>query len=250
MNDRRQPPRCRLVPPSTGIGRRRLIQIGAAGAAGVFFGGNVLAACGDDDDAGAADTDDRAATTAGTHGGRGTSPGTTPATGGGAALDKLRLGFAYIGPINDNGWTQEHHRGRQLVFDTLGAKVEGTFVENVLFDPARDDADLRGPGVEPRLRDRQHGVRHAPVGRRRQVTRTSTSSSATATRTSTTCTRTTSSTPSRPTPWAWRPRCSTRDPTARSATSAPSRRPRRTTTSTACSSAPGRSIRPPPCRRS
>ena len=28
-------------------------------------------------------------------------------------LDQLRLGFAYIGPINDNGWTQEHHRGRQ-----------------------------------------------------------------------------------------------------------------------------------------
>ena len=85
-------------------------------------------------------------TTAGTAAG-GTSPATTPATGGGAALDKLRLGFAYIGPINDNGWTQEHHRGRQFVFDTLGDKVEGTYVENVLFDPARDDADLRGPGV-------------------------------------------------------------------------------------------------------
>ena len=131
MNDRRQSPRS--VVPETGIGRRRLIKIGAAGAAGVFFGGNVLAACGDDDD-GAADTS-TGGTTAGTTG-AGTSPGTTPATSGGAALDKLRLGFAYIGPINDNGWTQEHHRGRQLVFDTLGAKVEGTFVENVLFDPA------------------------------------------------------------------------------------------------------------------
>ena len=38
--------------------------------------------------------------------------GTTAApAGSGAALDQLRLGFAYIGPINDNGWTQEHHRG-------------------------------------------------------------------------------------------------------------------------------------------
>jgi basic membrane lipoprotein Med (substrate-binding protein (PBP1-ABC) superfamily) len=110
--------------------------MGAAGAAGVFFGGNVLAACGDDDDDGTADGTPPGGTTAGTAGG-GTSPGTTPATSGGAALEKLRLGFAYIGPINDNGWTQEHHRGRQLVFDTLGTQVEGTYVENVLFDPAQ-----------------------------------------------------------------------------------------------------------------
>ena len=73
-----------------------------------------------------------AATTAGS------APGTTTATtGSGAALDQLRLGFAYIGPINDNGWTQEHHRGRQLVLDTLGDQVTGTYVENVLFDPAQ-----------------------------------------------------------------------------------------------------------------
>jgi basic membrane lipoprotein Med (substrate-binding protein (PBP1-ABC) superfamily) len=110
--------------------------MGAAGAAGVFFGGNVLAACGDDDDDGTADGTTPGGTTAGTAGG-GTSSGTTPATSGGAALEKLRLGFAYIGPINDNGWTQEHHRGRQLVFDTLGTQVEGTYVENVLFDPAQ-----------------------------------------------------------------------------------------------------------------
>jgi basic membrane protein A and related proteins len=142
MNDRRQPPR--LVVPETGIGRRRLIKIGAAGAAGVFFGGNVLAACGDDDDNGAAgttgDTTPGGGTTGGTTAGTtgaGTSPATTPGTSGGAALDKLRLGFAYIGPINDNGWTQEHHRGRQFVFDTLGDKVTGKYVENVLFDPAQ-----------------------------------------------------------------------------------------------------------------
>jgi basic membrane lipoprotein Med (substrate-binding protein (PBP1-ABC) superfamily) len=116
-----------------GMGRRRFIQIGAAGAAGVLLGGNVLAACGDDDDS-AADTT-TGATTPGTTA-AGTSPATTPAPSGGAALDHLRLGFAYIGPINDNGWTQEHHRGRQLVFDTLGDKVSGTYVENVLFDPA------------------------------------------------------------------------------------------------------------------
>ena len=135
MNDRRQPPRS--VPPTMGMGRRRFIQIGAAGAAGVFLGGNVLAGCGgdDDDDAPEAAGTTPGTTTPGTTA-AGTSPATTAAPSGGGALDKLRLGFAYIGPINDNGWTQEHHRGRQLVFDTLGDKVEGTFVENVLFDPA------------------------------------------------------------------------------------------------------------------
>ena len=57
--------------------------------------------------------------------------------GTGQALEQLRLGFGYIGPINDNGWTQEHHRGRQHVFDTLGDKVTGSFVENITFDPAQ-----------------------------------------------------------------------------------------------------------------
>jgi basic membrane lipoprotein Med (substrate-binding protein (PBP1-ABC) superfamily) len=119
------------------MSRRRLIQLGAASAAGVLFGGGVLSACGSDDDGGgAADT---TAGGAGTTGGAATTGADTSAAGagGGQALDKLRLGFAYIGPINDNGWTQEHHRGRQLVFDTLGDKVEGSFVENVLFDPAQ-----------------------------------------------------------------------------------------------------------------
>jgi basic membrane lipoprotein Med (substrate-binding protein (PBP1-ABC) superfamily) len=118
-----------------GLSRRRLIQLGAAGAAAAL----VSAACGSDDDGGgAADT---TAGGAGTTGGADTTAAgadtTAAASGGGQALDKLRMGFAYIGPINDNGWTQEHHRGRQHVFDTLGDKVEGQYVENVLFDPAQ-----------------------------------------------------------------------------------------------------------------
>src|SRR5262245_54381716 len=133
MNDRRQPPRS--IAPATGIGRRRFIQLGAAGAAGVLLGGNVLAACGDDDDDNA--TSATTAPAAPNTTAAATSPATTAAATGGGALDVLRLGFAYIGPINDNGWTQEHHRGRQLVLDTLGDKVSGTYVENVLFDPAQ-----------------------------------------------------------------------------------------------------------------
>ena len=139
MNARRQPPRL-VTAERPSVSRRGLLHLGAAAAAGVFVGGNVLAACGDDDDdAGARRRDHRRARpvrpgTTGTP----APPGTTAATPGtGAALDQLRLGFAYIGPINDNGWTQEHHRGRQFVFDTLGDKVTGTYVENVLFDPAQ-----------------------------------------------------------------------------------------------------------------
>ncbi len=117
--------------PQTGHRQAASVRIGAAGAAGVLLGGTGGPP--------AAARRQRAAGTTpdGDHGRdhrRRHEPGHPPA--GGGALDKLRLGFAYIGPINDNGWTQEHHRGRQAVFDALGDKVEGTYVENVLFDPA------------------------------------------------------------------------------------------------------------------
>jgi basic membrane protein A and related proteins len=122
--------------PGGGISRRRLFGVGAAAAAGVLVGADLLAACGDDDDnTGAAGTGGATGTTGGATGSAGTA--TTAAPAGGAALDHLRLGFAYIGPINDNGWTQEHHRGRQYVFDKLGDNVSGKYVENVTFDPAQ-----------------------------------------------------------------------------------------------------------------
>jgi basic membrane protein A and related proteins len=144
MNARRQP-RGLMLPKASNVSRRDLLHLGAVAAAGVLVGGNVVAACGDDDDDTAGGTTPGTGgttpgTTAGTPAGTtpGTAPGSSAATpGSGAALDVLRLGFAYIGPINDNGWTQEHHRGRQYVFDTLGDKVTGKYVENVLFDPAQ-----------------------------------------------------------------------------------------------------------------
>jgi basic membrane protein A and related proteins len=145
MNARRQP-RGLMLPKASNVSRRDLLHLGAVAAAGVLVGGNVVAACGgdDDDDTAGGTTPGTGGTTPGTTAGTpagttsGTAPGSSAATpGSGAALDVLRLGFAYIGPINDNGWTQEHHRGRQYVFDTLGDKVTGKYVENVLFDPAQ-----------------------------------------------------------------------------------------------------------------
>ncbi|MCL4169221.1 UNVERIFIED_CONTAM: hypothetical protein GTU68_066944, partial [Idotea baltica] len=60
--------------------------------------------------------------------------GAALATGlAGAALaqDKLKIGFIYIGPPGDLGWTYEHDQGRKAIEAALGDKVETTYVENV-----------------------------------------------------------------------------------------------------------------------
>ncbi|MCY3879946.1 MAG: BMP family ABC transporter substrate-binding protein [Rhodobacteraceae bacterium] len=47
------------------------------------------------------------------------------------AADPLKVGFIYVGPIGDFGWTYEHDQGRLAVEAAHGDKVETTFVENV-----------------------------------------------------------------------------------------------------------------------
>lgn len=47
------------------------------------------------------------------------------------AADPLKVGFVYVGPIGDHGWTYQHEQGRQLLQKELGDKVETNFVENV-----------------------------------------------------------------------------------------------------------------------
>src|SRR5207302_5363136 len=58
---------------------------------------------------------------------------TTGASGGatGGGLSTVDVGFAYIGPHNDNGWTQTHDIGRQAIESQLGSKAKTTYVENV-----------------------------------------------------------------------------------------------------------------------
>ena len=53
------------------------------------------------------------------------------ATLGASAADPLKVGFVYIGPIGDHGWTYQHEQGRQAVIKQLGDKVETSYVENV-----------------------------------------------------------------------------------------------------------------------
>jgi simple sugar transport system substrate-binding protein len=52
-----------------------------------------------------------------------------------SAADKLKVGFIYLGPIGDLGWTYMHELGRQAMVKELGDKVETTYLENVSEGP-------------------------------------------------------------------------------------------------------------------
>ncbi len=47
------------------------------------------------------------------------------------AEDKLKVGFVYVGPVGDFGYSYQHDQGRQFLQKQLGDKVETTFLENV-----------------------------------------------------------------------------------------------------------------------
>jgi basic membrane protein A and related proteins len=50
---------------------------------------------------------------------------------GAPAADKLKVGFIYLGPVGDFGWTYQHEVGRQGLVKALGDKVDTTYLENV-----------------------------------------------------------------------------------------------------------------------
>ena len=43
------------------------------------------------------------------------------------AADKLKVGFVYVGPVGDFGYSYQHDLGRQALEKALGDKVETTF---------------------------------------------------------------------------------------------------------------------------
>jgi simple sugar transport system substrate-binding protein len=70
---------------------------------------------------------------------------------GAMAQDKTKVGFVYVGPVGDGGWTYEHDKGRLAIEEHFGDKVETVFVESVPEGPdservmtqmALDGADL------------------------------------------------------------------------------------------------------------
>ncbi|WP_166416973.1 BMP family ABC transporter substrate-binding protein [Cochlodiniinecator piscidefendens] len=52
-------------------------------------------------------------------------------TGAAQADDPLEVGFIYVGPVGDFGWSYEHNQGRLAVEEHFGDAVETTFVESV-----------------------------------------------------------------------------------------------------------------------
>ena len=51
--------------------------------------------------------------------------------GGQAQSEPLKVGFIYVGPIGDHGWSYQHNEGRLAVEKALGDKVQTTYVEKV-----------------------------------------------------------------------------------------------------------------------
>lgn len=68
--------------------------------------------------------------------GAGLLAGTAPAIiGRAAAADPLGVGFVYVGPVEDFGWTHAHDVGRKAIESELGDQVKTTFVESVKEGP-------------------------------------------------------------------------------------------------------------------
>jgi simple sugar transport system substrate-binding protein len=67
-----------------------------------------------------------------------TSPAAKAPTG-----EALKVGFVYVSPITEAGWTKQHDEGRKAVEAALGSQVKTTYVENV----------PEGPDAERVIRD-------------------------------------------------------------------------------------------------
>jgi basic membrane protein A and related proteins len=66
------------------------------------------------------------------------------------AADKLKIGFIFLGPIGDYGWTWAHNKGRLAVETALGDKVETIYTENVPEDASAEGSirDLCNAGCK------------------------------------------------------------------------------------------------------
>ena len=67
-----------------------------------------------------------------------------------AAAQPLKIGFVYVTPVGQAGWTYEHDQARQAMQRTLGDKVSTRFVEAVPegADAERVMRDLAGQGTQ------------------------------------------------------------------------------------------------------
>lgn len=59
---------------------------------------------------------------------------------GALADDKTKVGFVYVGSINDGGWTQHHHHSAKEMVEHFGDAVEFVYQENVAEGPDAERA--------------------------------------------------------------------------------------------------------------
>jgi len=57
------------------------------------------------------------------------------ALSGAAAQDKLKIGFIYVGPVGDMGWSYQHEVGRRAIEEAFKGKIDTSFLENVSEGP-------------------------------------------------------------------------------------------------------------------
>ena len=50
---------------------------------------------------------------------------------GASAQDKLKVGFIYVGPVGDMGWSYQHDVGRKSIDEKFKDKIDTSFLENV-----------------------------------------------------------------------------------------------------------------------
>ncbi len=60
--------------------------------------------------------------------------------GAAQAQGKIKVGFIYVGPVGDHGWTYQHNEGRLALEKEFGDMIETTFVENVSEGPDAERA--------------------------------------------------------------------------------------------------------------
>lgn len=48
-----------------------------------------------------------------------------------AQAEPFKVGFVYVGPIGDHGWSYQHNVGRLAIEEAYGDKVKTSYVENV-----------------------------------------------------------------------------------------------------------------------
>src|SRR5262252_2560695 len=56
------------------------------------------------------------------------------------AAEKLKIGFVYVGPVGDFGWTYQHDVARKSLEQALGDKIETNYLENVSEGPDAERA--------------------------------------------------------------------------------------------------------------